>query len=101
MKVTVVVRGGQMGAFASRLPSQVVDAAALPPAQAAELRRLVEAARQVPTRTLSPGAVPGDVQSIAVTVEDGGAPFTMRASDATMSSAFSALVDWLRRRTGP
>lgn len=98
MKVTVVVRGGQLGAIARRLPSQVVDAATLPAADAAELRRLVEAARQAPPRTLSPGAVPGDVQSIAVTVEDGGATFTTRASDATMSPAFSALVDWLRRR---
>jgi hypothetical protein len=99
MKVTVATRGGQAGAFASRLPPKILDAGTLAPAAAAELTRLIEAARQAPAAPLRAGAVPGDSATTTITVEAEGPPLVLRQSDAGMTPAFAALVDWLARRS--
>lgn len=97
MKVTVEKRGGQAAAINLRLPPRVVDATALSPSDAAELSRLVAAARSSPARERESG-IPGDAMSYRITIEDGADPVVLRQSDTTMSDAFGALLSWLEKR---
>lgn len=97
MKVTLTTSGGQLAAIQRRLPPKVVDTGGLPEEAAAELTRLVEAARAAdapPQRR--PDEVP-DAQSYKVLVEDGGEVTILTASDTTMSRDFAALLAWLER----
>jgi hypothetical protein len=92
MKVSLQSYGGFAAIFPQ--PGREVDAAALPPDAAAELARLVDAARREsggpPPRVLP------DAISYSITVAEGGRSTVLEGSDGTMSPAFAALLDWLR-----
>lgn len=97
MKVTLEKRGGQAAAINLRLPPRSLDAATLPPADAAQLARLIADAKAAPARAQQKG-IPGDAMSYRITIEEGATPIELHQSDTSMSPAFSALLDWLERR---
>jgi hypothetical protein len=95
VKITLARHGGIAAGI--RRPNQVLDAAALPDEGRAELARLVAAARSA-SRAESPG--PGrarDAMGYSITVDEGGQPVVMSASEGNMTPAFTALLEWVER----
>ena len=94
MRVTLEQHGG-LAAGIRRRP-RVVESSGLAPEAAAALARLVAEAKAA----LAPGGdsvrrAP-DAMSHTITVEeDGQPPVVLRQSDAAMSDAFAALLEWI------
>jgi hypothetical protein len=99
MKVNLAKHGGLAAAI--RRPPVTVDSSALPENKAAELARLVAAAKAELQAAEAVEAGPGrarDAMSYTITLQDdGGESTTLRASDTSMSPPFSALLEWLDR----
>lgn len=98
MKVTLAKHGGMAAAIQARLPPRVVDAEALPQPAAAELRQLVAAAEGAHAAQATPPGRGADMMTYVITVEDDGRTSVLRQSDAGMSPAFAALLEWIERR---
>ncbi|GAB7110078.1 hypothetical protein JCM4814A_83930 [Streptomyces phaeofaciens JCM 4814] len=93
MKVTWATHGGQAAGIRLSLPPKALDTDALPANAAAELAELVAAA--VPVAEEERPSRARDAMSYTITVEDGGRSTVLTRSDATMTPAFAALLDWL------
>jgi hypothetical protein len=96
MKVTLEKFGGL--AAGMRRPPKIVDDAALAPAEADELARLVQVAASNPTPAGAAG--PGqarDAMTFKITVEDQGRTTVLTAKDSSLSTPFVALRDWLEK----
>src|SRR5262245_21157565 len=95
MKVTLTSHGGL--AAGMRRPPCVVESSALPERAAADLARLVAAARTAPAvREQDPGRA-RDAMSYTITVEENGEATVLRQSDAALAPAFADLVAWLKQ----
>jgi len=94
MKVTLEEYGG-LAAGLSRRP-RIVDADALPPAAAAELNRLVEAAKAASGGDALEGAP--DEMGYDVTIEDATGKTLLTRSDTAMTPEFAALMRWIKRQ---
>jgi hypothetical protein len=94
------VRFRQSGGFAGLVRGAELDTAALAGPEAAELERLVAAARLASTtRTAARGA---DRQQYEIVVEREGAPkVEARFGDDALSDELAALVAFLRARARP
>lgn len=93
MKVSVTQDGGIGGL---RLKPIVVDSSALPSSEAAELKRLVEAARSNPSKTeVAPGRA-RDAIAYRIVIDDEHSQTELGQTDADMSAAFDRLVAWLQ-----
>jgi hypothetical protein len=98
MTVTLSTYGG-LAAGIRRLPRTVKSSNLAEPV-AAELRQLVTAAKAAPSvKEERPGRARDAVSYTIRVEEDGGEIFTMSQSDATMSPAFAALLEWLDRHS--
>jgi hypothetical protein len=95
MKITLAMHGGHAAEIFRRLPPQVVDVDALPPAEAEELMRLVAAAKAAPAPQ-EERAGAADVTGYTITVEEGGQPIVLQQSDMAMSRPFAALLNWIQ-----
>jgi emfourin len=95
MKVTLIQRGGLAAGINLQRPPQVVDAATLDDAEAAELKALAGAAITAPAGRASGKA--RDEMSYVITIEDQGRETILSQSDTTMSAEFGKLLAWLRR----
>ncbi len=96
MKVTLATHGGQAAAINMQLRPRVVDTETLPRPAAAELSRLVTAAKAV-NASPSSGGHARDAMSYMITVEERGQSTTLAQSDVTMSAQFAALLNWLQQ----
>jgi hypothetical protein len=96
MKVTLATHGGLAAAINIQLPPRVVDTKTLPAPAAAELSRLVAAAKAV---NASPARDERarDAMSYTITVEERGQSTTLAQTDMTMSAPFAALLNWLQQ----
>ena len=94
MKITLVTSGGLAAGLRLGRPPAVVDSATLSEPDARRLRDLVGRATAERPENRPAGALP-DAMSYTITVEDDGLPVTLRQSDADMSDAFAALLEWL------
>lgn len=95
MKVTVTRFGGLAAGI--RKPPQIVDSSGLAESTAAELKGLLESARNKPA---IPEARPGsarDAMTYRIVVEGEAHPLVLSQSDTTMSPEFSALLAWVDR----
>ena len=99
MKVTLATHGGQAAGINLCLPPREVEADALPPAAAAELARLLAAARATPAPKDERAGRGGDVMSYTITVDDGGQQTVLKQSDTAMTPAFDALRSWLEKQS--
>ena len=99
MKVTLATHGGLAAAINMRLPPRVVDTETLPRPAAAELSRLVAAAKAVNAFPAG-GERARDAMSYMITVEERGQSTTLAQSDVTMSAQFAALLNWLQEHAG-
>jgi hypothetical protein len=94
MKVTLEQHGG-LAAGVRRRP-RVVETGALAPEAAGELARLAAEAKAAPAPGGSGARRAPDAMGYTITVEDDGQPpLVLRGSDAGMSDAFAALLEWL------
>lgn len=95
MKVTLARHGGLAAGI--RRPPLKVDSDSLPGPAAAELERLVTAAKVAPTTPSDRAGRARDAMSYTITVEDGhgGEPTVLKHSDIEESPALSALLEWL------
>lgn len=100
MRIILEQHGG-LAAGIRRRP-RIVETGALSPEAVREVARLVAEAKAAP--------VPGgggvrrapDAMSHTITVEDDGQPpLVLRQSDAGMSDAFAALLEWLEEHAEP
>jgi hypothetical protein len=99
MKVTLAQHGGQAAVVFSQRPPAVVDATALDPSKAAELKGLVDAAARTPSAD-APSGKTRDEMSYTITVEGEGRNAVLQQSDTTMSAEFRALLGWLKQHPG-
>ncbi|MFE6844735.1 protealysin inhibitor emfourin [Streptomyces sp. NPDC057686] len=93
MKVTLESYGG-LAAAVRRRPG-VLDTAALPENEAAELTQLVAAAAAMPVEDQADRA--RDAMTYTITVQDDDHATVLEQSDAAMSPAFAALLTWVRK----
>ena len=95
MKVTLTTVGGLAAGI--RRPPTVIDSAALPPDQAAELKALAKRAAADPApATAGPGRA-RDAQHYTITVESGDGPSaSLSRSDTTLTPGFAALLAWIQ-----
>lgn len=93
MKVALALHGGWGAAVHLSQQPRQLDTEDLPAAAAGDLVRLVTAARTVPAPSSQP--LP-DAMSYTVTIEDGDQRAVIKQSDATMSSEFADLLNWLQ-----
>src|ERR1700738_685808 len=100
MKISLATHGGQAGAINMRLPPRVVNVDSWPKETAAELVRLIEAAKTAPAAQSVPGFA-ADAMSYTITVEDDHEPVVLHQSDTTMSPAFAALLSGLEKHFTP
>ena len=96
MKITLAQHGGLAAGIHLQRSPLVIDTTDLEQAKAAELTRLVAAARAAPPRADNRGTA-RDEMSYTVTIEDDGHETRISQSDTTMSADFAALLAWLRR----
>jgi hypothetical protein len=96
MKISLTTRGGLAAAINLRLPPRVVNLDSLPKEAAAELARLIDAAKNAPAVKAAPGPAP-EAMSYTITVEDGQEPVVLHQSDAAMSPAFAALLSGIEK----
>ncbi len=94
------IRFRQTGGFAGLARGCDLDAAALPPAEATELARLLAAAR---LDAVKPAAARGaDRRQYDLVVERAGAPaLAICFDDGALTDELAALVAFLRRRSKP
>ena len=95
MRVSLTSSGGFAAALALGRPPLVVDAAALPAADAEELASLLAAVAQE-----SPAEDDGrarDAVTSTLTVIDAGTTTVLRRSEAASSPAWEALLTWVRQ----
>ena len=95
MRVSLTSSGGFAAALSLGRPPRVVDADALPAAEAAQLAALVAAVRQE-----APAEDDGrarDAVTSTLTVEDAGTTAVLRRSEAAATPAWEELVTWVRR----
>jgi emfourin len=95
MKITLAPHGGLAAGLRLSRPPRQLDADALPPDTAAELARLVTAAKAAGVAADNPRPVP-DAMSYTITIEDGGRQTVLKQSDTAMSPAFAALLTWIQ-----
>ena len=96
MKISLGIHGGLAATLRMAAPARELDASSLTPADAAELTRLVAAARAMtppPTGRRMP-----DAMAYSITIEDDDGTDTLVQSDTAMTQTFAALLDWLRSR---
>ena len=95
MKVTLATHGGLAAAINIQRPPRVVDTETLTGPAAADLSRLVAAAKAV---NASPARDERarDAMSYTITVEERGQSTTLTQTDMTMSAQFAALLNWLQ-----
>ena len=102
MRVQFKTEGG-IAYFPGLSKPVTIESADLPPAEAATLRRLVEAAHffDLPAapRTLPKGAA--DYHQYTITIEDRQRHHTARLADPIESPELQALVEFLREKTRP
>ncbi len=99
MRVTLEQHGG-LAAGVRRRP-RVVDTAALAPEATGALAKLVAEAKAAPPPAGGGARRAPDVMAHTITVEDDGQPpLVLRGSDAGMSDAFAALLEWLEAHAG-
>jgi hypothetical protein len=84
------------GGFAGISKKTTVDTATLPPSEAQELPRLVEAADlfKLPERITSPNPQ-SDRFQYRLTVEDNGRQHTVTVSEAALPGTLRPLIEWL------
>jgi hypothetical protein len=100
MRVTLAAHGGLAAGLNLRRPPRAVDTDELPPAQADELERLVDAALDAGTHR-PPGSGPApDAMSYTITVERDGKTSTLSGSDTAASAQFADLLAWLEAHAG-
>jgi hypothetical protein len=97
MKVTLATHGGLAAAINIQLPPRVVDTEMLPGPAAAELSRLVAAAKAGNAPPSAGDERARDAMSYLITVEELGQSTTLAQSDVTMSTQFAALLSWLQQ----
>ena len=96
MLVTMATYGG-FAAGIRRAPI-TIDTADLSAGAAAELQRLVAAARAEAPSQAAPAGRTRDAMSYTVTVAASGVPpFVLRGSDTELSPALAAVIDFLQR----
>lgn len=105
MRVTLSTEGG-LAYFPGLARPVTYDSQALPPAQADELRRLVEEAGFFHRLNVDAPPPPGaaDYRTYTLTVEDGALSHTVRLTDMTTDPALRGLltfVQGLRGSAGP
>ncbi len=83
------------GGFAGLITTTTVDTATLPPAQANQIRLMVEAANffQLPT-TIAPDNQPDRFQ-YQITVQEGSQQHTVTVGESTMPGTLRPLIDCL------
>lgn len=94
MMVSLTKHGG-IGAI--RWPARSIDTSNLSPDAVADLERLIKAAEAEASGAPEASARGRDTMSYAVTIEERGRSRVLRRSDATLTPAFAALVDWIER----
>src|SRR5919112_1169836 len=92
MKVTLATHGGLAAGINIRLPPRVVDTETLPRPAAAELSRLVAAAKAVNASPAGDERV-RDAMSYTITVEEHGQSTTLAQSDVTLPLRFPAFLN--------
>ncbi|GJD52008.1 hypothetical protein OPKNFCMD_4770 [Methylobacterium crusticola] len=98
MKIGLAKHGGLLAGSRLGKPPRIVDTETLEPAAAAELARLVAAAKAAPVP--APARPAPDAQSYTVTVEEDGRSTVLRQSDSAPSKAFADLLAWLEGHLG-
>ena len=100
MRVEFTTEGG-IAFFPGLSRPAVIDSADLAPADAAELKRLVDDAaffeRPAPARTMPKGAA--DYQQYTISVDDQGRRHAIRLADPVEDPRLQALLDFLRRHS--
>ena len=99
MRVSLATSGGFAAALSLGHPPLVVDAGALPAADAAELAALLAA-----VRAESPAGEDGrarDAVTATLTVDDAGTTTVLRRSEVSSTPAWEALLTWVRQHAGP
>jgi len=95
MRVSLATHGGLAAGLRLGRQPLAVDTSRLSEFDAAELIRLVTAARETrPPADRRAGA--GDALSYEITIEDGAEPVVLRQSDATITAEFAELLRWLQ-----
>jgi len=97
MKISLATHGGQLAGMHLHSPPQVVDTDTLSTEAAEELARLVAAAKAAPSKEPRSGLA-RDEMTYTITV-DGDPPIVLVRSDLTMSPAFVALRNWIKKRS--
>jgi hypothetical protein len=96
MRITLATHGGQIAAArVGRLP-RALDTQALAAPQKAELSRLIAAAKSEAGNGGTGRRGGGDLMSYTINIEDDKGSVVLKQSDAAMSPAFAALLDWLQ-----
>ena len=96
MKVSLAKHGGWAAGVRLGRPSRALNAAELSPADAAELTRLVAAAKTDPPAPERRAGRAPDAMSYTITVENGQTVVLTR-SDSSMSPGFAALLGFLAK----
>jgi hypothetical protein len=97
MKVQLETEGG-VAYFPGLAQPVVIDTDTLPPKEAAELQRLVGAARlsDRPERAAPPARGAADHRTYTLTIDDGGRQHTVSFTDPVSDPELQALVSFLR-----
>ena len=102
MRIQFKVEGG-VAYFPGLSKPRVIDSDDLPPAEAEQLRRLVDAVdfsqQPAAARTLPKGAA--DMRQYTITIEEGRRRRTIHLTDPIRDNDLAALVDYLREQTAP
>ncbi len=83
--------------FGGRRSTVAVDGAALEPALAAEMARLVDAAESADYFPPLNAGLSTDALAYEITIENNGRIVVLSQSDTTMSAAFAELCAWIKR----
>ena len=99
MKISLREHGGIAAATRLGRPAKILDGSLQDTAGAAELARLVAAAKAA--QSSAPPPPRPDEMSYSITVEeDDGTTSTFRGSDTSMSPEFDALLSWVQAKLG-
>jgi|SRR5262245_10434258 len=88
----------QSGGFAGMLRGAEVDAQALDPKEAEELKRLLQENPAAETRAASKAR---DLHQYEITVEDGGKKRTLQFDDSQVPDALRPLLKTLKQKSKP
>jgi len=97
VRITYQMEGGFTSLPGLAAP-MTIDSASLPPEQAGELERRVQAARffALPALAGAPARGAADHRTYTVTIEDGGRTHTVRASDPVEDAGLRDLLAYVR-----